>query len=383
MHNDSFSNYLVESTSNYFNRYGKMYGDVEVTNEDTELIENLVDYLITEGYAEDVDHALDILEELDDDDFEQLLEYAPGYASREYAVRRQKDIEHTSGRLKSGAIKNPAQRQQAISDLQAQRRQRSVSGDKYSGKAAEVRKQARTAKAARMASERREKEAAQKPKGLMSRAKSAIKKALRREDFQFNESLDVYDIVFSYLLDEGHAVSYSEALNMMHSLNEEEIEYILEVRGMGGHVDPVSKKYSGERSSIQDTNRYDVGNRHRDVHDPMHGYTRNTGSYAISTKNRSRTVKSGESNSRESSPSYRADYTGRKKPEAGDDSHMRHSPLDKAIDKADRFERQGKQSRADKIRNRFVKPTLRSQHAKDTAYLDGARDEAKRRRQKD
>lgn len=294
-YNDEFSNYLVESASQFFDRYGKMYGEnveSEQIDEDSRRISNkqraahvrrmtkggtdysvytppknwdpkadrgkgavlrdkqvekqrrkalaksamskqeesfdlndILELLIDEGYAGSEIEALDIIEEMSDADFEDLLEWSPGAASREYAVRRQKEIEGTSAALKGGKIQHPKHREAAVKALQSQRMSRKASSDKYSGKAAEVRKQARLAKAKKMADERRAKEAAAKPKGLAARAKSAIKKALRRESF------DIYDVVLQYILDEGYAVSFQDAFGIMADLDEDTICDILEEVG--------------------------------------------------------------------------------------------------------------------------------------------------------
>ena len=190
--NDEFSNYLVESTAQFFDRYGKMYG--EKLQEETE----------------------------------ELDESSAGYTSREYATRREKDISRLKGKVgayKKGAGPQDKAKDAMVSDIRAMRAQRKVTGDKLSGKEAENRKIQRLAQAKRMADKRRESEAASKKKGLASRAKSAIKKMFNKEDY------NVYDVVLQYILDEGYAVSFQEAFGIMSELDEDTILDILEETG--------------------------------------------------------------------------------------------------------------------------------------------------------
>lgn len=149
--------------------------------EDTDYYTEMLHILSEAGFFESEDDFITLAEtvlelfEIND----ELMEWAPGYASREHAVRREKDIASLSNRIgdyKKGAGPQDRTKNAQVDDIRALRAQRKVTGDKYSGQEAENRKIGRLAQAKRMAEKRRSEEAASVPQkqGFISKLRSKL-----------------------------------------------------------------------------------------------------------------------------------------------------------------------------------------------------------------
>jgi hypothetical protein len=181
-HNDEFSNYLVESTSQFFDRYGKMYG---------ENVEEAWKPIDAAKRKRMHDRANELHKKHPNDGrWEQQADMArlvpnkdpgPEHRARKKAIDPQWREFNRKSR-KGGELHNAM--------------------GKPPGGADET-----------------------KAPSLATKAKLALKKAFKKEDFE------IYDVVLQYILDEGYAVSFQEAFGIMADLDEDTICDILEEVG--------------------------------------------------------------------------------------------------------------------------------------------------------
>lgn len=143
MTTDSFSKYLVESTVEYFDRYGKMYGqsslDEEFFSEEVEdELEAIIEELLDEGYS--IEECVEIFEELDDEEILDLLDEAirltPKQAKAEIGARKAARRER----------EQKAARSERVGAARQQRKQQRIAGAREGRKA--ERKQLQSAKRA-------------------------------------------------------------------------------------------------------------------------------------------------------------------------------------------------------------------------------------------
>jgi hypothetical protein len=139
MYNDEFSQYLVESTSNYFDRYGMMYGENSIGDDDEfdAIVEGIIEDLLDDGY--NVSECIDILEDLDDEDVEELFEAMLIEASDAYYASAAKTSQDNAARNKAARRekaraanvqmrKNRAERQKAERSASRQAKVSAVKG---------------------------------------------------------------------------------------------------------------------------------------------------------------------------------------------------------------------------------------------------------------
>lgn len=322
MYNDEFSNYLVESTANYFDRYGKMYGEQHIDEMDEleEEFDDLIDSLLDEGYS--VDECIEIIEELDDEDcyeiFTEAVKTQKDYqkAGQKYLkqIKREKrsaerkakiaavksrvrgKIQSVAGKLRN-LVDKPAREYAAkrklitsksgkskLSSPAIQGKQRTSAGRREVRKAvakdigkrawgrvkragAAIRSQASAAKkeigagvrgaadvakqagrsakkagafygreipgaaqsAGRIAKGAVQKRAGAAKQGLKQRIGQGALKVAKRMGVA--EEMDIFDAVLNYILEEGYAVSFQEAYEIMSELDDNTIDEILEEVG--------------------------------------------------------------------------------------------------------------------------------------------------------
>jgi hypothetical protein len=327
MYNDEFSQYLVESTSNYFDRYGKMYGEgFDEYDELDEELDELIDTLLDEGYS--VEECVEAFAEMDEYeiadlfteaiDLHELNPYAaPGskeakkYArattrskrgaeraakiaavktrvkgkvqsaigkirnavdtkAREYAANR-KLISSKSGKTKlsspaiQGKQRTSAGRREVRKAVVKDVGKRALGRVKKAGAA--IRSQASAAKkeigagvrgaidVAKQAGKSAKKagafygreipgtaqSAGRIAKGAVQKRAGAAKQGLKQRIGQgalkvakrmgVAEEMDIFDAVLNYILEEGYAVSFQEAYEIMTELDDDTIDDILEEVG--------------------------------------------------------------------------------------------------------------------------------------------------------
>lgn len=158
---------------------------------------------------------------------------------------------------------------------------------------------------------------------------------MRKEPLKNSYEYDAYNLVLEYLLNDGHAVTIAEAEYIMTRLDEETIQNICEVSGMGGEVHPTKNVYTGRSNPHDQEYRLQTG--------------------------RSKSV-SGESKARNRDP--------------GAATGLALSPRDRANKRANALRSRGDSAsnkRANKI-DKFVKSSDNENIARITAYNDGKRD---------
>lgn len=286
-HNDEFSKYLVESTANYFDRYGMMYG---THSQDNDLIEEgleiLIDELLDEGYS--VEDCISIFEDLNDDEVQEIFEsmdlqelnpYAPAGSkeAKKYARAFSKSKKGAERAAKKAAVKARvkgkvvgalAAGQVAASGAKKSVSRRGAQAKAVASKVAGVAKK----KAASLGSAIRGKASAAKAsaieagkkavsgakfygreipgtaqsagrmvKSAVTKRAGAAKAGLKQRIGQgalkvakkmgVAEEMDVFDTILQYILDEGYAVSFQEAYEIMSELDDETVSDILEEVG--------------------------------------------------------------------------------------------------------------------------------------------------------
>ena len=185
--------------------YYGVYASNDSTSED--LYEQVADFLISEGYAEDLEDAIDLIEELDDEEIEGILDevWGRGKVDPMYGTHNRSDAIQSAGgqamrRTPYQKMDDKLSRTKALNPTpNNQRRVRKISA------------------AMRNASADLAGQHVQKN----------IVRRQERERFQ-NEELDVYDLVLDHLLDEGYASTEQDAIQIMTNMSEEWVEEILD-----------------------------------------------------------------------------------------------------------------------------------------------------------
>jgi len=121
MYNDEFSQYLVESTSNYFDRYGMMYGENSIDDDDEfdAIVEGIIEDLLDDGY--NVSECIDILEDLDDEDVNELFEAMLIEASDAYYASAVKASQDAAARNKAARMSRARERNVQMRKNRAER----------------------------------------------------------------------------------------------------------------------------------------------------------------------------------------------------------------------------------------------------------------------
>lgn len=268
--NDQFSQYLIETTSNFCNRYGKMYSenfdpeyetddDYNEFDYDDEFIDNLIDELIEEGYSEDYiyDYVMEAMSDaekrsLPSGSRKRLGATAPHLSKKGTPLRggaRQTSIEKTRElrrkRRESSSSETPEQkkRRERIAQLRAgggkKKSEPSLSQQdkEYLAKGREF--QDKTAKSKTIGDLKKQYQKSytysapksapsvdkKKTKGRSIRA--TVKSALKKIRNKLREDYETYEILVSYLIEESYADTIDEAFELIEKYEDEIIEQIL------------------------------------------------------------------------------------------------------------------------------------------------------------
>ena len=187
--------------------YYGVYASNDNTSED--LYEQVADFLISEGYAEDFEDAIDLIEELDDEEIEGILDEVTGRGkvdpmygthNRNSESTRQQAGGRAMQRTPYQKMQDKYNRTKALNPTPENKRRVRKIGTAMRNATADL-------------------------AGQQVQAISARKK--ERERFQ-NEELDVYDLVLDHLLDEGYADSEQDALQIMSNMSEEWVDEIID-----------------------------------------------------------------------------------------------------------------------------------------------------------
>ena len=201
------------------------YLDVYRGQEDnSDSFDQVVDFLISEGYAEDLEDAIDLIEELDDEEIEGILdEEAKIVMSVTSPTGKQRRLNTTKATGLAKPMADVRERQDFFNDIERKRKNKDgLDFSTNSQQAAKNRGQVQISTDRHNSRYTRSRvpyltRALQRRYGISDNALDPIK-----------ENVDLYDLVLDHLLDEGYADSEQDALQIMSNMSEEWVEDILE-----------------------------------------------------------------------------------------------------------------------------------------------------------
>jgi hypothetical protein len=223
----------------------------EEDNTDLELYEQIVEFLISEGYVEDQDSADSLIDEMDDEEIQEIYE-----ASLDEGLGSA--IKKVFGMNKKQPQASEAQPQGRTAQLRQRYGVTSRTGDNSPrGKIlsrmqtqinADARKHGQQSSAVQASTSARNKML----KGGYSQfgmndARGRGNKARERARQLQSEELDLYDIISDYLVSEGFCDSYEDADVIMVNMSEDWRESIVEAKMEAGKSESEKKYIRGQR----------------------------------------------------------------------------------------------------------------------------------------